>query len=61
MKRLTVHELADAVGIHPNTVRKYEKQGLIERASRDRNGWRTYAPSDVERVRKVVYPDSDRP
>ncbi len=52
MKRLLVGEVANLIGIHPETVKRLEKRGLIE-SQRDLNGWRRYDPEAVEMLRRL--------
>jgi DNA-binding transcriptional MerR regulator len=42
--------LAKATGVSPDTIRHYEKIGVIPRASRTESGYRLYPESAVERV-----------
>jgi DNA-binding transcriptional MerR regulator len=44
---------ATLVGLHPNTLRKLEKKGLIKPA-RDWNGWRRYSPEDIAVLRRLL-------
>lgn len=50
---LTVSQLAELEGVHPNTVRNYHKRGLIT-ALRDRNNWRRFPLTEVVRFRKLL-------
>lgn len=43
-------ELAKAAGVSPDTIRHYEKIGVLPRASRTGSGYRLYPASAVERV-----------
>jgi MerR family mercuric resistance operon transcriptional regulator len=43
-------ELAKATGVSPDTIRHYEKVGVIPRASRSESGYRLYPENMVERV-----------
>ena len=52
MKRLLISELAKAVGLHPETLRRLERKGLIT-SRRDLNGWRRYEPEIVEKIRSL--------
>jgi len=57
-QHLSTHELADRVGIHPNTLRKWDKLGLLDPpARRNKNNHRVWEPEDVERVSRVLYPE----
>lgn len=44
---------AELLGIHPQTLRAYERQGLIE-PSRTPGGTRRYSPADLVRARRVI-------
>lgn len=41
-------EVATAIGIHPNTVRLYEKLGLIPKAERKTNGYRIFTAFHIQ-------------
>jgi DNA-binding transcriptional MerR regulator len=45
--------LAKAVGVSPDTIRHYERIGVLPRAARTEGGYRVYPASAVERVRVV--------
>jgi DNA-binding transcriptional MerR regulator len=48
----TLHSggLAKATGVSPDTIRHYEKIGVLPRASRSESGYRLYPENTVERV-----------
>jgi DNA-binding transcriptional MerR regulator len=46
-------ELARRAGVSPDTVRFYERRGVLARARRTSNGYRQYPRESVERVRLV--------
>ncbi len=46
-------ELADAAGVSPDTLRHYEKAGLLPAPRRLSNGYRVYPPEALEVVRLV--------
>jgi hypothetical protein len=50
---MLIHEVAKAVGLHPNTIIRFEKQGLIKPA-RDWNGWRRYSDEDVVHICRLL-------
>jgi DNA-binding transcriptional MerR regulator len=52
MHRQTLHSgaVAKAAGVSPDTIRHYEKIGLLPKASRTESGYRVYPESAVERV-----------
>jgi DNA-binding transcriptional MerR regulator len=43
-------ELAKAAGVSPDTIRHYEKLGILPKAARTKSGYRLYPASAVERV-----------
>ena len=47
---LTIGRLADRVGVNVETVRYYERRGLLDSPDRSASGYRQYTPSDVERM-----------
>lgn len=50
MEGLTVSELARRVGTGPDTVRYYERMGLLRPADRTPSGYRQFGEADVERM-----------
>jgi len=55
MSVLSIGQLAKQTGVTVETVRFYEKRGLIERARRSPSGYRQYAPDTVKRVRFIQH------
>ena len=53
MATLTVSMLAKRAGIHPDTVRYYERAGLLRPPARTRAGYRQYDESITERLRFI--------
>jgi arsenate reductase len=53
-RSVNVSELAKQAGIAPSAVRFYEETGVVPSASRKPNGYRTYDPEDLARLRLVV-------
>jgi DNA-binding transcriptional MerR regulator len=53
MTTLRVGEIARMTGVSPDTVRYYERRGLLPRVPRDPNGYRKYAETAVRRVMVV--------
>ncbi len=49
-KALLSGALAKAAGVSPDTIRHYEKVGVLPRASRTESGYRLYPASAAERV-----------
>jgi DNA-binding transcriptional MerR regulator len=52
-KTLRSGALAKATGLSPDTIRHYERVGVLPRASRTDSGYRLYPASALERVRVV--------
>jgi DNA-binding transcriptional MerR regulator len=50
---LTIGALATATGVTPDTLRFYEKAGLVDAPARAENGYRRYDAAAVARVRFV--------
>lgn len=50
---MRIGQLAKAAGVHPQTLRFYEREGLLPKALRTHSGYRDYAKGDLERVRFV--------
>lgn len=48
MKTFSTSQVAKIIGVHPNTVRLYEKWELIPVAKREKNGYRIYTSFHVE-------------
>ncbi|HEV3189880.1 MAG TPA: helix-turn-helix domain-containing protein [Polyangiaceae bacterium] len=52
MRGLTIGKLADAAGVHLETVRYYERIGLMPKPARTASGYRSYA---VEHTRRLSF------
>lgn len=53
MKSLTIGQLAQQAGIHPESVRFYEVQELLPKPPRSAGGYRLYPPQTAERIRFI--------
>ena len=53
MKGLTIGKLARESGVGVETIRFYERKGLIEQPERPPSGYRHYAPETVTRVKFI--------
>jgi excisionase family DNA binding protein len=51
---MQVRQVARALGVHENTVRRWEERGLLQ-AVRLPSGVRRFRPSDVETVREQMF------
>lgn len=53
MRTTTIGAAAKAAGVTVDTVRFYERHGLLSRAARTASGYRLYGESDVERLKFI--------
>ena len=51
MKTYRTAEVANIIGIHPNTVRLYEELGLIPKPERKPNGYRVFTDFHIEQFK----------
>lgn len=51
MRTYRIKELADDVGVHPNTVRLYEQWGFLSPALREPNGYRVFTQQHKDQLR----------
>ncbi|MBJ15907.1 MAG: heavy metal-responsive transcriptional regulator [Legionellaceae bacterium] len=54
MTSLTIGQAAKQTGISHDTIRLYERYGLIDEPSRAANGYRQYPPSVVDRLAFIL-------
>ena len=52
---LRIGEVAGGAGVHRETLRYYERRGLIPGPPRRASGYRAYPPDTVERVRLIKW------
>jgi excisionase family DNA binding protein len=57
---LTVKDVAARIGVHPETIRRWERQGVIAPAMR-RRGVRAYREEDVARIEQAVFQEARSP
>lgn len=50
---MTIGKLADAAGVNIETIRYYQRRGLLTEPSKPQEGYRRYAPEQVKRVRFI--------
>jgi MerR family transcriptional regulator, copper efflux regulator len=53
MQTLTIGKAAKAAGVGIDTVRFYEREGLLPEAQRTESGYRLYSSADVDRLRFI--------
>jgi DNA-binding transcriptional MerR regulator len=51
---MRIGELARTLGVSADTLRFYEKSGLLPRQPRGANGYRDYGPAELERIRLLL-------
>ncbi len=56
METLTIGQLARHAGVNVETLRYYERRGLIPEPPRKESGYRQYPPEDVARIRFIKRP-----
>ena len=52
IKRMTITEVAQELGVSPKTLARWEKFGKIRKPKRDWRGWRVYDESDLSQIRE---------
>lgn len=52
-RQLRAGEVADAAGVNRETLRYYERNGLLDRPARSVGGHRVYSPAIVRRLRTI--------
>ncbi len=52
MNTYRTSEIAEIIGVHPNTVRLYEELGLIPKPGRLPNGYRVFTELHIEQFRR---------
>lgn len=52
---MTIKEVEEQTGLSRSTIRFYEKEKLIEPLRNDKNGYRDYSETDVEKIKKIAY------
>jgi DNA-binding transcriptional MerR regulator len=51
---MQIKQAALAVGLSPEAIRYYEREGLVEQPQRTGNGYRSYGPVQLERLRFIA-------
>ena len=55
---LRIQHVSALLGVHPDTVRNYERRGLVPRAKRSPiNGYRYWTDEDAEVIRRFARQD----
>lgn len=54
MSTMTIGRLAEAARVNIDTIRYYERNGLMPKPSRRPSGYREYAASDADRLRFIL-------
>lgn len=52
-EKMTISRLASAASVNVETVRFYQRSGLIDEPARPLSGYRTYGSDDVRRIRFI--------
>lgn len=59
--RYHISEVAEQVGVHPRTIKRWIKEGKVEEVDRDRRGWRLFTEEDIKRIREYAFRIEERP
>ena len=51
---MQIGELARRLGVSADTLRFYERSGVLPRPPRGENGYRDYGPADADRIRLML-------
>ncbi len=54
MKEMTVGRLAKTAGVNIETIRYYERRGLLPEPTRKESGYRLYSDEDVKRLQIIL-------
>jgi MerR family mercuric resistance operon transcriptional regulator len=54
MGTFTIGKLADAAGVHVETIRYYERRGLLAQPPRSPSGYRLYSADDLWRLQVIA-------
>jgi DNA-binding transcriptional MerR regulator len=54
MTAFTIGKLAEAAGVHVETIRYYERRGLLAPPPRSASGYRQYSPDDLWRLQFIA-------
>jgi MerR family transcriptional regulator, copper efflux regulator len=54
MTAFTIGKLAEAAGVHVETIRYYERRGLLAQPPRSASGYRQYSPDDLWRLQFIA-------
>ena len=47
---LRTREVANKIGVHPETIKRWIRQGKVSTPNRDRNGWYVFDEQDVKNI-----------
>lgn len=53
IEKMTISRLAGAAGVNVETIRFYQRSGLLDEPVRPNSGYRTYEQADVRRIRFI--------
>jgi len=60
VKKYTVQEVADILGLYRGTVLNYEKRGIFPEPKRNHiNGYREYTEEDIEGLKRILEGDAE--
>ena len=53
-ERVTITEVARALGVTTKTITRWEKAGKVKRAKRDWRGWRVYTETELQELKGLT-------
>ena len=56
MNGLKIADVAKILGVHPETLRRYERRGVLPPAKRHPLGWRVYSAEDIKELQRRLQP-----
>ncbi len=60
-KVLKIHNVAKELGVSIQTIKNFEKAGILPKARRDSKGWRYYTQEDLIKIKALYSPELRRP
>ncbi len=60
-KTIKIHRVARELGLSIQTIKNYEKAGILPKARRDEKGWRYYTEEDLIKIKALFSSELKRP
>jgi len=49
-----ISDVAEQIGKHPNTIRRWIKEGIIPTPREEWNGWRIFSEKDIQIIKAIT-------